>query len=264
MNVNPISCNNLQSLFANISHNTVDFNSQVNNTLLFNREVQNFIQNTFKSIGINQFALPFYTAGASNLMKETIDKYDPSLFIKNPTQNVPIKTQNIKMDNSYLSRFANEDPALMKVMLKSTSYPTLGMSKQRMLSQNDIKRWQLNQLQNLSKFEDKHLVQKKIKMSLSSPSEIQVKHEAYFQPKIEEIQEAVEVASLMYNDQPKEILNVHVDRETGTTWYFVEWHRRQNGLKPKNSYVRREDIIREHSDLVVSFFERQLISKVEN
>jgi len=220
------SSNDLQSLYANMSHNTIDFSSYLNSTLLLSRQVANLIQNSFSSLGINQ-----------NTPSEQKNSYHQ--------QHAMEQKKKAEMIQAYRQRMVPKTPEFG--------------AKRAFDYRNETS----------VKIENEAFVQKKLKTNYlnavethsDSTSEGSLDH-GDFKVKFEEtVQERIE-ASLAFGDEPKRIKGLKIDKATKTTYYLVEWKTRSSGYKPQDRYVKSDEVLKSHGNLVAIFYESQLKDKI--
>jgi len=210
----------LQKLYANMSHNTIDFGSYLNNTLLLSRQVANLIQTSFSSLG-----------------------YSPSSPEATPCSEAPRQRPRV--------------PAPVNVG-----------GKRAMDYQNDIS----------VKIENQALIQKRVKTNRNfetasdSTSEGSMDHHdlrvKFEEPTMQvpvqvQIRERVE-GSISLGDQPRKIKGLKMDKVTKSTYYLVEWMTRPSGYKPQDRYVKSDEVLKSHGNLVAIFYELQLQNKISS
>jgi len=65
-------------------------------------------------------------------------------------------------------------------------------------------------------------------------------------------------------DKPLRILAFKLHPKTQEVIYLVEWKERVNGLKPKNSLVTKEDLMKLDPNMIISYYEKQVAKSFHN
>jgi len=206
----------LQKLYANMSHNTIDFGSYLNNTLLLSRQVANLIQTSFSSLGYSPSS-PEPTASSEALRQR-------------PSVTVGAK-RAMDYQNDICVKIENQALVQKKVKANRNFETASDSTSEGSMDHNDLR----------VKFEES---------SMRVPVQVQIRERAE--------------GSISFGDQPKKIKGLKMDKVTKTTYYLVEWMTRPSGYKPQDRYVKSDEVLKSHGNLVAIFYELQLQNKISS
>lgn len=208
-----------------MSHNTIDFSSYLNSTLLLSRQVANLIQNSFTSLRMNQNA--------------------PSEQKNSFHQHAMEQKKKAEMIQAYRQRMVPKTPEFGAKRAFDYRNETSVKIENEAFVQKKLKTNYLNAVETHS----------------DSTSEGSLDH-GDFKVKFEEtVQERIE-ACIALGDEPKRIKGLKIDKATKATYYLVEWKTRPNGYRPQDRYVKSDEVLKSYGNLVAIFYESQLKDKI--
>ena len=261
MTQSPIFSHNLQSLYASMSNNIIDFNECLNNTFLLSKKLERYVQKTLSQLNLPNLKIP--------------SAY-PEENVISPELSIPkLRCQSSNANHKAASQKANTEKTTLRtneessILVKRNYEELVPTSNSHALPRQRETLKSTQSLETGVKLEDQHPVPaKKLKIQTTSyegdsdsTSDSSPKR-TDFKLKLEESIPVPQEASIKTGDKPVNIKGLKVDKSSKQTYYLVEWTQRQNGLKPSDSFIAREEILQQHGHLIATFFESQLMKRV--